>query len=239
MENIVQPADNWKPEIILLFKNMKHVVIIRMHYPRGDERFKWRFKYFKRMVLPRLLAQTDQNFDIAIRCNPIHNRLFERLSPKIKTFCVRNESERYKIVKERKYFLDFVPWSDVIGLERYEIQSGLDSDDLISENYIETVKKEIAKHDKDKTLHISFQPGIFNADTLQKFPINIRYTKKMGSAFFTIYQPNLKGKYIFAYQYSHLKLGGYFNESVILPAGYCWASVHGHNISTNIHYAKH
>jgi hypothetical protein len=238
MENIVQPTDYRQSKIILLFKNMKHVVIIRMHYPRGDERFKWRFKYFKRMVLPRLLAQTDQDFDIAIRCNPIHNKLFERLSQKIKTFRVLNESERYKIVKIKRYFLDFAPWSDVVGLEKYQIQSGLDSDDLIAENYIETIKKEVAKYDKNKTLHMSFQPGIFNADTEQKHRINIRYSEKKGSAFFSIYQPNNSREYYFAYEFSHLELGKHFDKSIILPAGFCWASVHGHNISTTLHYAK-
>jgi len=210
-----------------------HAIIIRMHYPEGDERFNWRLEYFKLMVLPRLRVQTDQNFDIAIRCHPYHAKILKELSPKIKTFQVKDESESFRIIKGKKYFADFTRWDQVVGLEKYDIQSGLDSDDLVAENYIETIVKEVEKNDPKKSLHISFQPGMFDAETKRWYPINIKYGTKKGSAFFSIYQPE-KEKYIFAYEYSHLQLGSHFDKSLILPEGKCWASVHGHNISTNL-----
>lgn len=212
---------------------MTHAIIIRMHYPEGDERFGWRLGYFKDMVLPRLLVQTDQNFDIAIRCRPCHADILRALSPKIKTFEVTGERESHRIIKGKKYFVDFTSWDKVVGLEKYDVQSGLDSDDLVAENYIEMIVKEVEKNDPKKSLHISFQPGMFDARTERKYPMNIKYGIKKGSAFFSIYQPN-KEKYLFAYEYSHLHLGRHFDRSVLLPEGYCWASVHGHNISTTL-----
>jgi hypothetical protein len=211
-----------------------HVIIIRMHYPVWDKRWPWRLEYFRKEVLPRLIDQTDQNFDIAIRCNPAHAETLRKLSHKIRTFQVRHESERVKITNNKKYFIDFVKWHDVIGLPKYDIQSGLDSDDLVATDYIENIHKIISENDQTKSLHISFQPEVFNTMTKKTYGIGIEYGPKKGSAFFSIYQPN-KENYIFAYEYSHLKLWKHFDKSITLPAEKCWASVHGHNFSTKIY----
>jgi len=213
-----------------------HVVIIRFHYPKGSPIFKWRLAYFKAMVLPRLLNQTNKDFDIAIRCNPEHRKIFESLNKKIRTFDVKpgTGTRRIKKVHGKNYFLDFVRWDDVVGLGKYEIQSGLDSDDLISLDYIQTIKDEIKKNDSNRSLHISFQPDIFDMYGLKKMSIGCMYSDKRGSAFFTIYQPKDKKKYIFAYEASHLVLPLMFEKSVILPVGKCWATVHGLNESTTL-----
>lgn len=210
---------------------MTHGLVIRFHYEKGDPRFGWRLAYFKAMVLPRLLNQTEQNFEIAIRCNPCHETILKNLSKKITTFRVRGEAENFRMIKNKKYFVDFAPWHQVIGMKDYDIQSGLDSDDLVAENYIETIQSVIKQKAKGQSLHISFQPEIFNAETLKTYPIGKEYTRERGSAFFSIYQPD-KQHYIFAYEKSHLVIGKEMSQSIILPAGYCWASVHGNNYST-------
>lgn len=211
---------------------MTHAIIIRFHYKDNDPRFQWRLAYFQAMVLPRILRQTKKNFDIAVRCNPKHADIFQKMNRRIRTFTVSGEKESHIIRGGKKYFIDFVPWKDVIGLEKYDIQTGIDSDDLISENFIERIENEIRQRNPNKSLHVSFQPGIFNAATLQKYPMKVSYGEKKGSAFFSIYQPNKK-KYIFAYEDSHLRLWKYFDKSVTIPYGYCWATVHGFNESTN------
>lgn len=211
---------------------MTHAVIIRMHYPENDKRFDWRLSYFKSMVLPRLLKQTDKDFDIAVRCNPWHEKQIKELSDRIITFSVKNESERIKVYRNKKYFIDFVDWKDVIGLKQYDIQSGLDSDDLISLDYIQRVKAEI-KANPNQSLHISFQPRLFNVLTLKNCGIGTRYNSNKGSAFLSIYQP-IKDNYKFVYEESHLTIGRHFEKSIILPEGFCWASVHGLNESTGV-----
>jgi hypothetical protein len=204
-----------------------------MHYQKDDPRFEWRLAYFQAMVLPRLLRQTDNRFDIAIRCYPWHAERLKKLSNRIITFSVKNESEKIKDKHGRKYFLDFIRWEDIIGLPQYDIQSGLDSDDLIAENYIEIIHRRIAKEDKRKSLHIYFQPELFDLKTLKIYPIGVRYNGRKGSAFFSIYQPN-KTNYRFLYEKSHLLIGKDFSKSILIPTGYCWATVHNINESTKV-----
>lgn len=212
---------------------MTHALIIRFHYPKDDKRFGWRLDFFKAMVLPRILGQTYDKFDIAIWCNEWHKEIFESLSARIKTFDTKTDPTK----REGGYFKDFVPWADIRGLEKYDIQSGLDSDDLISRNYMETARKKIdewCKKSPDKSLFLSFQPCLFDLETLKTYSMRTRYNRKNGSAFFSIYQPD-KEKFRFAYEAGHWRgLPKLFYRSIALPEGKCWATVHGLNESTNL-----
>lgn len=214
----------------------KYVVIIRFHYAKDDPRFEWRLAYFKSMVLPRLLNQSFQDFDIAIRCHKHHEEIFKSLSDKIITFQVNNEGAKYKQGPSKKFFYDFCSWEDVINLNKYEVQIGLDSDDLISLDYLEIIKREVDSFSKEKpgeNLHICFQCDLFNTLTLKTYPIGQTYTPQMGSAFFALYQPKLDTKdYHFCYEGSHLTLNKLASKSIVIPSGYCWASVHYYNEST-------
>lgn len=206
----------------------KHAVIIRFHYQENDPRFEWRFAYFKAMVLPRILNQSVSHFDIAIWCNEWHEERFEKLSNRIVTFRTKEDPTRRKGI----YFVDFAPWNEVRGIPKYEIQSGLDSDDLITPDYIETIEKTIAEKSGGKPMHLSFQPLIFSTQKLGTQSIGITYHPKKGSAFFSIYQPAGTEPYRFAYENSHLKLWKFFPKSITLPKGKCWATAHNLNEST-------
>lgn len=206
-----------------------HIIIIRFHYREDDPRFGWRLSYFKAMVLPRILNQTDKNFDIGIRCNPAHAEIFKKLSDKIIPFRTKNDSARYKTGKNgKKYFEDFVQWEDVIGLKKYNIQSGLDSDDLIGPRYIEVIHS--ALEDAAEATHISFQPRTFNIKTLETRPM-MRYHARRGSAFLSLYQPD-KTNYKFIYCGSHISMWKNAKKSITLPQGHCWATIHRINEST-------
>jgi hypothetical protein len=215
---------------------MNHAIIIRFHYPKDHPKFEFRFNHFKNVTLPSILSQTDQNFDIAIRCNPIHAKILEDLSPKICTFQVKNEKEGYVKKYGSVYFQDFTAWENVIGLPKYEIQSGLDSDDVITATYIETVHRLLKEHGPGRSMHISFQPMVFDVNDLSRVePIGIRYRPRKGSAFFTIYQPDVVGKrYFFAYEKSHLEIGKFMDDSIVVPEGYAYVAVHGFNESTKM-----
>lgn len=210
---------------------LSHAVIIRFHYEDTDPRFHWRFAYFRSVVLPRLLSQTNQNFDICIRCNIWHKKLFESLHPKIKTFHMKREVVHYKKIRNKKYFIDFIPWSEVVGLPKYDIQTTLDSDDLIREDFIERIYEEVIRNGLDTSLHVHFQPKTFNLKTLDQgqFP---EYTRENGSAFAAIYQPDKGNQYMFINECSHLNLGLRMQNSVKIGEGYCWATIHYHNEST-------
>ncbi|MDD5068069.1 MAG: glycosyltransferase [Candidatus Pacebacteria bacterium] len=208
-----------------------HVVIIRMHYQEHDKRFPWRLAYFQAMVYPRLMNQTDKNFDIAIRCNQWQEEAIKRIDPRIITFQTRNQTVRYRMHRGKKYFYDFCKWKDVMGLRQYDIQTGLDSDDLVSRCFIERIKSEVNNAEGKKSLHISFQPELFELKTLKTRSITTKYGPKKGSAFLSLYQPNKKN-YKFIYEESHLDMWRHAKKSIIIPEGYCWATAHGLNEST-------
>ena len=223
-------------------QRMSHIVIVRMHYPRGDPKFEWRFDYFKLMVLPRLLNHTFQDFDIGIRCNPVHYRRFLELSPKIIPFTVTKEAEGYIRPEDRErakpyggeYFIDFVEWKDVVGLEKYDIQTGLDSDDLIlRDDYLEFIQKK-CHHAHRNSLHLSFIPYCFNLESLALHHSATKYTPTHASPFMSLYQPSKDDNFKFVYHDSHYKMGQYAQKSITVPEGYVAFTVHHHNESSNM-----
>lgn len=205
--------------------------IIRFHYEKEDPRFEWRLNYFIKEVLPRIQNQTVQGFDICIRCNKWHKKIFEDLG--LKTFTVKNEYVAYKDSKDKrhKYFYDFITWDKVIGLKKYDIQIGLDSDDLIENNYLEKALEVIDKNEsKKESIHICFQPKFIfiNNNKRQRPP---RYSTRNGSAFMVLYQPNKKN-YRFIYEESHTTIIRKADKKFVLPIGYCYATCHEYNEST-------
>ncbi|MFZ3032238.1 MAG: glycosyltransferase [Candidatus Moraniibacteriota bacterium] len=205
------------------------VIIIRFHYPVDDKRFEWRFGFFKTIVWPRILAQTNKEFDVAIRCNPAHEELFKSLpgGKTIITFQTKNDTPRYKVNGRKRYFHDFVPWSDVIGLPMYDIQIGLDSDDLISPNYVAKIQ---AVCKGNESLHVFFQPQLFRLKTL-RIESMAEYSRERGSAFRALYQPD-KSDYRFIDSVSHMILWTLAKKSVGYVDGECFAVAHDLNEST-------
>lgn len=204
-------------------------LIIRFHYKEDDPRFGWRFSYFVAMVLPRIMKQTDQNFDICIWCNPKHDQMFKALSPRIKVFHVEKDVVKYKQrANGRTYYYDFTQWEDVIGLDKYDIQVGVDSDDFIGPNFIEIIRREC--ENAKESLHICFQPRTFNLKTLEVKGM-MRYHARRGSAFLALYQPD-KTNYKFIYCDSHITMWKHAKKSISFPAGHCWATIHDINEST-------
>jgi len=205
-----------------------HVLIIRFHYEKNDPRFDWRLAYFKAMVLPRILSQSYKNFDIAIWCNPEHDEIFKALSSRIKVFHSKIDTVKYKErANGKKYYYDFVQFEDLEGLEKYDIQTGIDSDDLMGEHYM----RNIAMIMKGKvSIHISYQPKTFNIKTFAVKPM-MQYHHRRGSAFLSLYQPDKKN-YKFLYCDSHIGMWKYAQKRITLPAGHCWATIHYLNEST-------
>lgn len=217
-----------------MFNDFTMVMIIRFHYDTDDKRFEWRFQWFKDAVLPRILAQTYDKFDIAIRCNPAHNKLFRDLHPRIFTFNVEDENIHYKPHGRKMYFQDHIPWSAIDDqMDRYDIQMGLDSDDLIHPDYVKIIKENVVNHIKSypgKSLHLSFQPILFRLDGNKERPM-IPYTPERGSAFLAFYQPD-KNNYKFIYERSHISFYKIADRSIVIGQGYCSAVAHKLNEST-------
>jgi len=221
---------------------MKTAFIIRLHYQKSDPKWPWRLAYFQAMVLPKLLAQTDQDFDICVRVNDHHAEQVQALSDRIKIFTVKRQHRHYVkpgyVYKRRKYFVDFLDFNMTQGLEKYDIQIGIDSDDMIlRDDFVERVKLECMRK-PDKSLHIGFQPHIFQPSTLRMFKCPVEYNDGRGSPVFVLYQPLdvpfYNKKYVFAYEDSHLKLPGYMDRKIRIEEDFCCYSVHDNNASTGL-----
>lgn len=233
------PFENYQPYDP---EKLSHVVVFRMHYREDDPKFDWRFTYFKTMVLPRLLEQNNQNFDIAVRCNPVHNELFLALSDRIKVFTTKPEweghiKEGYEEKVRRGYWVDFVPWEAVVGLNKYDIQTSIDTDDLIlRKDFIDEVEKRLhsASEGGNKSVHISFQPEMFFLPAMQLYNCPIRYDARKGSPFFSIYQPD-KENYVYIGDDSHLIIGQQMDKQIFAEKArplFCAFSIHDKNEST-------
>lgn len=186
------------------------------------------------MVLPKLLGQIDKDFDICIWCNDWQKGLFDVLSPRIKTFTSSFDPTRRK----GKFFVDFIEWKDLVGIEKYDIQIGVDSDDLIREDFVQKAKEVIAENYDGGKIHLSFIPYLFDLKTMRTYHTPYPYHEKQGSPFMALYQRDKGDSYKFIYHDSHLKMHQYADKSISIPAGYCWFTTHDYNESTQLRDAK-
>ncbi len=113
------------------YRPLTTAFIIRMHFEKNDPRWSWRLAYFQSIVLPKILMQDDQDFDICIRANKYHTDELKALSHKIKVFDAKTSKKGWikpgYEEKVGKYFIDFLNFEDLTGLHKYDIQIGIDS----------------------------------------------------------------------------------------------------------------
>jgi hypothetical protein len=210
---------------------MTHIVISRMIYEEDDPKFEERLSLYKTLCLPRLRLQTEKNFDIGVLCNRKHAHFFKELG--IIPF---HRKDKWTGQKPDRFWSCMTKWDELEGLEKYDIQTNLDSDDLVSDRFIERIQSAVQKEIDNGfigSLHIHFQPRLFELHTLTDKAQRKRYDNKEGSAFFSLYQPD-KENYIYIGQDSHRRMPIYMSKSILIGEGYCWICVHDNNDSTNM-----
>lgn len=205
---------------------MSTAIITRFHYPKGHPKFKWRFDYYAREVLPRIFQQTDQNFEIWIWCEPHHDKLFRLLSPRINIFHATYQP------RKSRFFIDFTPFENTDGLPKFNVQVGLDSDELIEPDYIEKIHEHCTGNQKKC---IMFQGLLLDVRTGKKYHMRRTYGEHFGSAMFAFYQPDIVDDYFFILQTSGHRAPKFAEKVIVVPEGYVLVSVHGHNDSTSLH----
>lgn len=203
---------------------MKLAVVTRIHYKADDPRFPNRVEMYKKYTLNSLLNQTDQDFDILVWCEPHHDELFKSLSDRIKIIHADTEV-RYK---SNKFFVDYTPFSKVYGMDKYEAQLGLDSDDELKPEAI----AEIKKHLNGQRKAISLQPVKRDTGTGKMYKMVDYKSKGKLAPIFCLYQPD--ETYLFAYEYGHFsEMPNQFKDKVYLY-GLAVMNIHGENESTGI-----
>ncbi len=210
---------------------MNQVVITRMHYQNKDDLVK-RIRMYEMGPLRCLLAQEDQDFDIAVLCNKRHEDIIRSIHPRIIPFFSNQESRRWG-----PFWTLFVKWEDIYGLDKYDIQTNLDSDDLVSPQYTKLIKAAITT--PSVVTHVHFQPLLRDYYTGEVKEMKYRYGEVRSdgrvycSAFHSLYQPD-KEDYMFLHQDSHIDFIQYVEKSVILPEGHCWINIHDTNDSSKM-----
>lgn len=204
-------------------EKIKHVVVTRMLY-EDDKKFLARLELYKNILLKSLEAQTNQNFDIAVLCNRKHQEFIKEIGV-IPFFVGENNYGQ----KDKTWHVK-VPWEEIEGLEKYDIQSNIDSDDYVSEEYIEIIQESCGG---GKSIHIHFQPILHNYITGEKKRMSNRYDKNTGSAFYSLYQPN-KENYIYIGQDGHRRMQNYAEKTILIGEGHCFVGVHDSNDSTTM-----
>lgn len=205
-------------------------VVTRMHYPEDSVKFGFRLEYYAQHTLKSLLEQTDQDFDVWIWCEPWHDEIVKNIHPRINIFH-GNWRKRDNGDSTNRYFIDYTHWKDIIGLPKYEIQVGLDSDDMLAPQAIEVIKKHCTG--KQRTA-ISLLPLKLDLATGKRYSMR-DYKAQRCSPIFALYQPgSLKDDFMFAYQSSHMRLAAYCDKKIELPTGLAFMGIGDHNESTKI-----
>ncbi len=202
---------------------MNHIIITTFNYPYG-ERFLNRMEIYKKWHLESLRKQTLQNFDIGAICDPENDKYFEEMG-----IIPIHTKDGYTghMHPERNHWEYYTPWENIEGIKKYDVQTGLDTDNFLDPGYVERLFEELDKIPKDEPAHIHFQPKIKNILTGEEKEMASRYGPHWGSAMYSIYQPD--DPYYFIYHDSHSRMHNLFKKSVLVD-GYCWVGLHNENV---------
>ena len=149
---------------------MSIAFIIRLWH-NEPVRMKWRLDYFERKVLPRIKGQhTDEAFDICVLCPPETHDKMRSLG--IKPFTLDTPGFTYHPQGNFRY-------DQTIGLNRYDVQLRIDSDDLISADYLQTVLD-------TPTDYVSFQPQLYLLKSKEIKDMRHQYREDQPSAFLAV-----------------------------------------------------
>jgi hypothetical protein len=200
--------------------------ITRFHYPLDHPDFKWRFNYYKEQVLPRLQNQTIP-VQIWVWCEPHHEHLFKELG--VNTFQATYTPEKVK------HFTDFTSYKNTIGLPMFDVQIGIDSDDLAYPDLAEKALEEIKSSGKEKVL-LSFQPLKFDLKTKRKYVMPNYQKKNRCSPCYAIKQPKDINSYKFIYYRCHYRMNTdlFFDQVIHVNNTYVMMTIHDLNDTTKI-----
>lgn len=201
----------------------KHVVVTRMLYKHEFDFLK-RLELYKKTAYTSLITQNNKNFDIAVLCNPEHDK--HLISLGIIPF---HRKDGHFGEKTLAGWHTFVDWSNIEGLEKYYIQSNLDSDDEVTSDYVDKVQNLLYGN---KRIHLHFQPKLRDYKTKEEKEMKTKYDINRGSAFFSLYQPEEEG-YIYLGCDSHRDMVKYADKSILVN-GFCFVNIHADNDTSSM-----
>lgn len=188
---------------------IKHIVCTRFSFFSKEELIQ-RLPLLKEIVIPSLKKQTNQNFTWAIIINWDHLDI---------------------ITEEIDY--DFVPlysmeeYRALVNIQGFNLQTRHDSDDGLSEDYIQKIHDAVTPHLSKERVLIHFKVMKMDYKSGRKWARERQYNSKTASMFLTIYQRD-KPIDLFIYQYSHDQMPKVvrFQKIITMPIGDCFWVMH-------------
>ena len=188
---------------------MKHLLITRLKYTSLEE-LKHRVELTNKTLVPNLQNQTYKEFTWALIINPEHKQYL-------------SQSIKFPFID----FPDFESCFSYIQKEEVLIQSSIDSDEMVSNFYVQLIQETAEKYKNQKALVIHFQVLKFfiNHNVIERR--HFQYNQRTVSMFYSIYQPK---PVIPFYIDTHDKLAKYASQVICLPVGDAFWVHHDDNI---------
>jgi glycosyltransferase involved in cell wall biosynthesis len=191
-------------------RHLKHVITTRLIYD-DKKLLDDRIKLTQDILIPCLKAQTCKNFTLAIRC---YDADVELLKSKLDFPFVNFES--------------YVDYLQLCKDENYQIQTRHDSDDYMSDTYIEFIQQQVlSKHNIANSFLLQFQPDKLDYQSLKILPLS-DYTDTLNSGFLTLYQQVIKYS---IYEKAHTEMYKIVPLVFTYPKGFVKYFIHGKNNS--------
>lgn len=194
---------------------MKHIIFTRFIYddtPHAQERI----EIMNKTIIPCLKKQTNQNFVWSLMCRPHHRNQIQSLYG-----------------REILFFPGSKQFKEFVISNKYEIQTRHDSDDLMCDEYVQTIQDEyeMNKFRKDPFL-IHFQPTLnqFNTNNFYKFHMD--YEKLNSTSAFITLCPQNSEKTI--WDHTHTSWVGKVNTIIRNKNRCVSATVHDLNTTTKL-----
>ncbi len=187
-----------------------HVITTRLIYD-DKNLLKARIELMKKILIPALKAQTNQNFVLAVRCY---------------------DSDLELIKSHIDFpFINFESYDDYLLLckkNKWNIQTRHDSDDYMSPDYIAFIQYEVGekKLNNDKFL-LQFQPIKLDYNSGKILPLP-DYYDTCNSGFLTLYQNDIIHS---IYERAHTEMWTIAPKVFTYPRGYVKYFIHGKNDS--------
>jgi hypothetical protein len=190
---------------------MKHLIIIRLNYV-DDLKFEKRMIIMDKTCVKSLTSQKNKNFIIGIICK--NEKHFDIVSDKFKGIEVCRIDEK---------LIDFCKRNN------YQIQTRLDSDDIINDDYIDIIQN-ISK-ECSKPILIQTQPYKYCIDLNKTYKMAYRYNDKITSMFLTLVQEDIKYTVM---DRKHNEMSQIVSNVISTKEGICKLVIHGDNTITGV-----
>jgi len=194
---------------------MSHLIITRMNFT-DDELFNHYFSVMKETYLPSIKSQENQNFQVGLIINPIHEKI-------VKPFL----SEKYIL------FNSFDEVKKYCKENQITIQTRHDCDDWMRSDYIKKIQ-EIYNENKDKhdkfIIHSRVQKLNFETKEIHEHATSYENNNFI-SMFLTLCQKNIEH---FVYDKNHRFMHEITKNIFLIQGGYTRLVIHGKNILSKI-----